>query len=307
MFRRIPTAWFLLTLALGCSTRLISDELNEGTGGRVVLRGKDAGQSNGCIEKISLVSQPRRVEVLILLDRSGSMGLTYGGGTRFQAASDALVSLVSDYAGTVQFGFASFPAENGCAVSVSDGCCVSPPIVPVVGGGTVEVAMALRSATPLGGNTPTALALEFARQHFAGFVDGVSERFVLLVTDGDPSCSLGGLFAANSAMDGGGLASACQDALESVGYLVAAGIKVPIVTVGLGPASGVVGDAACLDILSHAGNAAASPGTPGYFTLPTLGHSGAFGPGHRWRGDPFVLGETQAHSCGKKRPGGPLR
>ena len=63
---------------------------------------------------------------------------------------------------------------------------------------------------------------------------------------------------------------ACQDALESVGQLVFAGIQVPVVAVGLGPESGVALDDSCLDMLSHAGNAAASPGKPGYFTLDQL-------------------------------------
>ena len=206
---------------------------------------------------------PRRADVLIVLDRSGSMETAFGSGTRYQAISAALSSVVQTYASHVRFGFQEMPGRQGCASTSLAGCCVSPPLLPVADGNAEAIVGALAAAGPLDGNTPTAGALRAARDYYQGLDDGVDNRYVLLATDGVPNCDIVGALAPSVASNDS--SGACADAVAEVDALVGLGIRVIVLAMGQGLADDISGSTACLDALAHAGGAAASPGSPGFY------------------------------------------
>jgi len=206
---------------------------------------------------------PRRADVLIVLDRSGSMETAFGSGTRYQAISAALSSVVRTYASHVRFGFQEMPGRQGCASTSLASCCVSPPLVPIADGNSEAIVGALAAAGPLDGNTPTAGALRAAREYYQGLDDGVDNRYVLLATDGVPNCDISGALAPSvTSKDSSG---GCADAVAEVDALVGFGIRVIVLAMGQGLADDIGGGTACLDALAHGGGAAASPGSPGFY------------------------------------------
>lgn len=127
------------------------------------------------------------------------------------------------------------------------------------------VTAAIASALPMDGSTPTAASLHMARDYYATLVDGIDNRYVLLVTDDAPNCTLAGGLSSGDASDA--TSTACVDALAEVTAMVALGVRVIVLGVGPGDSDDASGDNACLDALAHAGGVAASPGYPGFFTL----------------------------------------
>jgi hypothetical protein len=135
--------------------------------------------------------------------------------------------------------------------------------VPVAAGSVAEVVAAMEDAAPVGGNTPTALALRLARQYYAGLRDGVIDRYVLLSTDGRPTCTASGQLPEASAP---GVPPACADALAETDALLASGVKV--IVLGVGAELAMVADeaSACLEEIARRGGAARSDGPPAFFT-----------------------------------------
>ena len=206
---------------------------------------------------------PRRADVLILLDRSGSMETAFGSGTRYAAISAVLASVVQTYASHVRFGFQEMPGRQGCASASIAACCVSPPLVPVADGNAQAIVGAVSAAAPLDGNTPTAGALHAAGEYYQGLDDGVDNRYVLLATDGVPNCDISGALAPS--VTSNDRSAGCADAVAEVDALVGLGIRVIVLAMGQELADDVSDSVACLDALAHAGGAAASPGSPGFY------------------------------------------
>jgi hypothetical protein len=140
---------------------------------------------------------------------------------------------------------------------------VSPPLVPVADGNVEAIVGALSAAGPLDGNTPTAGALRTARDYYQGLDDGVDNRYVLLATDGVPNCDIAGALAPS--VTSKDRSAGCADAVAEVDSLVGLGIRVIVLAMGQGLADDISGSTACLDALAHAGGAAASPGSPGFY------------------------------------------
>jgi Mg-chelatase subunit ChlD len=222
----------------------------------------DGGGSSalGCTltRTVDLASQP--ADVLLLLDRSGSMDMAFGAGTRYQAVARVLAELVSSHAQHVRFGYQEFPGRQACEGQASLACCASPPTVGVAPDHAAAVVAALASAVPMEGSTPTPAALHAAYQYYDGLYDGIENRYVLLATDGEPDCTLAGAWSSGAGLEGSG----CTDAMAEVAALVSAGVRVMVLGVGTESGAGSSA-AACLDGLAHAGGAAASPGSPGYY------------------------------------------
>jgi hypothetical protein len=222
----------------------------------------DGGQPDplGCRDLTVIDLDPRQADVLILLDRSGSMDTALGSGTRYEEVADLLTDIVQTYAAHVRFGYQEMPGRQGCEAQLVGGCCASPPLVGVSADSAPAVTAAVASALPMDGNTPTAGALQAALDYYKTLADGIDNRFVLLATDGAPNCTLSGAVS-----NGDASGAACTDALAAVNAMVALGVRV--IVLGVGPA--VTDDpsegGACLDALAHAGGAAASPGSPGFY------------------------------------------
>lgn len=215
----------------------------------------------GCVVTEAVTFDPRQADVLILLDRSGSMDTAFGSGTRYQAVASLLSDLALTYATHVQFGYQEMPGRQGCVAQLLSGCCASPPSVGLAGNNAQAVAAAITAAAPMDGNTPTAASLQAALTYYETLNDGIDNRFVLLATDGAPNCTLAGALA----NEGDSSASACTDALSEVNDLVSLGVRVIVLGVGEGLVADASEQTLCLDAMAHAGGAAASPGSPGFY------------------------------------------
>jgi hypothetical protein len=251
----------VLTGGLACAE---VDDLVDGGGQRdSAVVPYDAGNQLGCTVTKVVDLDPRQADVLILLDRSGSMDTAFGSGTRYDAVAGLLSNLVQTYAAHVRFGYQEMPGRQGCDAQVVGGCCASPPLVGLSDGAAPLVVAAIASALPMDGNTPTAASLQAAMAYYETLADGVDNRFVLLATDGSPNCTLAGTLSDGDASDVTG--AACTDALSQVTAMVALGVRVIVLGVGPGLADDASKGAACLDAMAHAGGDAASPGSPGFY------------------------------------------
>jgi hypothetical protein len=140
----------------------------------------------------------RTVNMLILLDKSGSMGKPGLGSTtsKWDVMKSALNTALGRARLTMNFGLDLFPKADVAASCTGEACCqtanlIDPLPVPV-GPGTDTVPLisaALAATTPAGG-TPMAAALSRALDYYTtGDGKGLKgDKYVLLVTDGGPNC-----------------------------------------------------------------------------------------------------------------------
>ncbi len=220
-----------------------------------------------CTHVTSLPVATRPADVLILFDRSGSMNAAFGDGTRFSVEAELLKELLPHYEDKLRFGFARFPAKGTCGAARAASCCAESPVVPVGDRTADAIARAIDEAGPVEGNTPTADALEAAREHFARLADGVADRYVLLSTDGRPACTRSG--AVPSAWAPGAApaerTAACEDALAAADRLVAAGVRVLVLALGPELDGGDLGGASCLRELARRGSPPGLDGPAGVY------------------------------------------
>jgi hypothetical protein len=206
-------------------------------------------------------------DVLVLFDRSGSMTTEFGDGTRYSVEAAVLSDLLGAYQDKLRFGFQAFPAKDDCA-GLAPGCCAIAPSVPVGDLKAAPMIAAIADAAPVSGSTPTAMALDLARQYFQTLDDGVPDRYLLLATDGRPSCDGSGHLAEADVFDGSGarVAGACFDALAAVAQLTAIGVKVIVLGIGPGLADDPGGVPSCLEDLAAMGGLARQEGQPAFFS-----------------------------------------
>jgi hypothetical protein len=119
-------------------------------------------------------------DMLIVLDRSSSMSL-FG---RWDPSKMAVKTITTDFGGLISFGLSTFPAER-------DACTAGPVEVPL----KINNAQAIGSRVDqlrTNGFTPTGPALMQALNTLGDRTPGLDETkkpaFVLLVTDGEPTC-----------------------------------------------------------------------------------------------------------------------
>ncbi len=120
--------------------------------------------------------------VMLVLDRSGSMDNSIGGGsttTKWTDLKNAVASLVTSYDSEMRLGAAIFSSDGNCAASNID--------VPLAAsaGSTIEQKLAAQGPN---GNTPTAFAFDTVIAK--GMVnDPTRANYVVLATDGEPNCT----------------------------------------------------------------------------------------------------------------------
>jgi hypothetical protein len=206
-----------------------------------------------CTDQYPLTFQRRQADVLLVFDRSESMITEFGTGTRYSVVADQLGELVDVYQDKLRFGFQPFPDRQPCE-NQSIGCCAGPPTVPLTLSDAPDIRAGIAAAAPPAGSTPTAGALRRAHEYFAALDDGNLDRYVLLATDGKPSCDINGHLADDVAdADGMWVLGPCRDALGEVDGLVAAGIKVIVLGVGSGLQDDPGGQPGCLEELARRG------------------------------------------------------
>lgn len=142
-------------------------------------------RADATCERIDVAAEAGTVNVLILLDRSGSM---YMGGVgtpsvdRWNPAVMAINAATTALQDRVDFGLMLFPSDASCGAGTVT--------VPVASMNASAIAGAL-SGDPMmmvRGGTPIAATLRAARAELAS-LEG--DSYVLLVTDGAPNCASG--------------------------------------------------------------------------------------------------------------------
>lgn len=175
--------------------------------------------------------------VMFVLDRSGSMGFSFGStGTRWSVLSSGLAKALPSVDGRMQIGVLLFPD----AASRRDlGCAISGAASLLPKTGNVKPLLNLMmSSTPAGG-TPTAAALDGANKALLSVRSSRSARAMVLATDGGPNCN-GGLDPRTCACSDSAVgcrfnANQCLDQDRTVARLASyASQGVPTYVIGIG-------------------------------------------------------------------------
>ena len=180
-----------------------------------------AVQFESC-EEHGLLTEELEPEVMILLDRSASMT---GGWDDVRAAVQALTE---DFDERARFGLTVFPEDIAC----DPGRVL---VEPAINAGA-DIERALSNIVP-DGLTPTDGALSEVAQHFEDNKGPL--RYVVLVTDGGPTC-VGDAQAPS-------VQAASEAALEAMEALTDAGVRTYVLGIQTPEAAGV------LDALAEAG------------------------------------------------------
>ncbi len=140
----------------------------------------DAAPEVSCDEVRAIeIEEADPPDLLLVVDRSGSMGGDAGGAQKWATMRDALGVTLNDNTDQVNFGLMLFPDNNDCNAGQ-----VSTPASP---GSSAAINTSLQQANP-NGNTPTHASLENALTYYEGAVVNPNGRYVLLATDGQPNC-----------------------------------------------------------------------------------------------------------------------
>ena len=133
--------------------------------------------------------QPKPAEVLLVLDRSGSMENELDSGeTRWDAIVPTLVSAIEATSAGIRWGLKSYPEldETESCAPESIVPTIHVPIAEMSGGTVVEE---VEATTPLGDGTPTGDAIRFGLDHLRErAMRSDNPKFMLLATDGEPNC-----------------------------------------------------------------------------------------------------------------------
>jgi hypothetical protein len=186
------------------STGNTAGAINLGNGGSINLGNGgmmmgDPDVANGeCAQQNFLLSS-KPADVLLVLDRSASMieNFVPSGESRWAAVVPSLTAVIAETDASVSWGLKLFPEGEGeacAATSVTD--AIPAPIMPANAG---IVNGLITSTMATGNGTPTGEAIKRATAYLQG--RGATNQFILLATDGDPSCPDGDAVAEQYAYD----------------------------------------------------------------------------------------------------------
>ncbi len=166
-------------------------------------------------DEVSLAASPL-TNLLLVVDKSDSMNDPTAGAvpgrTKVMDIRDAVGYLLDEFEGKIRFGWMAFPHQDKCDPGV-----VSVPLAD----DSAPLIRGLVDAFLAWGGTPTGQSLQNADQYLQ---DTERDNFVLLVTDGMPTCPNG---------DGSNQNQADSDlALQAVESLYARGIDTFVVGLG---------------------------------------------------------------------------
>jgi hypothetical protein len=176
------------------------------------------------------------VDLLLVLDRSGSMTWDMGQDVpceqlatchpRWPTMRDALAKVLTQSPDTIQWGLKLYSTPNAAASGgVPDGCVVTPGADAPLGTLATSLLATLDRTEP-NYNTPTRAAVTYAVDYLKTAKNGHTQ-YILLATDGQPNCAVGGEYATSPDLPA---------TLDAVAAAHAAGIKVYVI--GVGPSAG---------------------------------------------------------------------
>ena len=190
-----------------CSTGLICDQLGrcvtdcrQGTcnpgayctsGGVCMPTNNPDGGAPNCGGELFQAAKVNS-NMLIALDKSGSMSELIAGQTKWAIATAAVRQVTSQYESQIQFGLLMFPAGGTTSTQ-----CVPQPVSVTVGDQrAAAISVALDGGAP-GGRTPIGATLT-ACGNVAELADPNRANYVMLVTDGMETCGGNGVTAATN-------------------------------------------------------------------------------------------------------------
>ena len=137
-------------------------------------------------EDIALVNLGDPPDMLIVLDRSGSMTgpiptFPPNFTPKWNIMRDAVKAVVMATENNIRYGLAEFPTDDNCGVT-------SPVKVPIDLGQYPEVNTYFNNRSA-NGNTPADAALRAALAHYQSIPVNPEGRYVLFATDGEPNCT----------------------------------------------------------------------------------------------------------------------
>ena len=164
----------------------------DGSGGDAAGNG-DGTNGGGDVpicDEMEITASTIPPNLLLVVDKSGSMeDPTSGnsGPTKMQDLKDAVHMLLTEGQGSIRFGWMYYPDCTSCNQDYCDAGRVSVE----VGDDTVGAIRNRLDALGAAGGTPTGESLEAADAYFTGLGDQTHPSFVLLITDGLPTCPTG--------------------------------------------------------------------------------------------------------------------
>jgi D-amino-acid dehydrogenase/Ca-activated chloride channel family protein len=152
----------------------------------------DTGGFCGC-DGEQFEPMPVTPNMLIVFDKSGSMGNEIGGVSKFNIAKDAVESLVTDFDGLIRFGMSFYPVGTNCTPGA-----INEGIAPNNGANIVNSFSGVSPA----GSTPIGSTLA-GHLGYAPLQDPMHPNYILLMTDGAEMCGTDGPQAATDHFDQG--------------------------------------------------------------------------------------------------------
>jgi len=183
----------------------------------------DAGDvMNGECARQDVNLNRRPAQILLVLDRSGSMKEKPSGSANSDSKWDLVVpgvnAVVTATDHSISWGLKVFPEGEGEECIAASVTSAIP--VPIAPDHAAAVTAEIEATTPEGNGTPTGDAINAAVSYLKGLTDP-NPKFILLATDGEPSCA---------GTTKGGTASA-RYAVQAVTDAATAGIKTVVVGV----------------------------------------------------------------------------
>ncbi len=187
----------------GAETGSAGTTITTGSGGSIMVgssggTGGSSDVANGECDQVNFESSRKPVEVLLVLDRSGSMTEHYiaeadpslnvngdSGVDRWELITPSVNAAITASDADISWGLKLFPTGTDTSCSAST---ITPDIeIPIAPMNAVNVTTLVSGTVADGNGTPTGQAIQAGAAYLATLPAGV-DRYMLLATDGDPSC-----------------------------------------------------------------------------------------------------------------------
>lgn len=178
--------------------------------------------------------KPKQVDLLLVLDRSGSMAYDIASGSncnvgsttctqRWATVTASLKQVLATTPASVQWGLKLFTSPKGSTCTVNAGADVS------VGPNSAAQIQTTMASTSPANQTPTRDAINKAVAYYNTLNDGLA-HYILLATDGQPNCDTG--------TSGTTTAAAVTNTVAAITAAAAPGTDIKTYVIGIGPEAG---------------------------------------------------------------------
>jgi hypothetical protein len=131
---------------------------------------------------ITVTQTVKKPDMLLVVDKSGSMKDPLGGGTtsKMDVMKQAMATVLPGENANINFGLSTYPPDDACGAG---------QVISGIAPNNAANVVSLINAVLPKGSTPTHLSLDSARAYFGTIAVNPDGRYVLLATDGLPNCN----------------------------------------------------------------------------------------------------------------------